>query len=444
MFGRWAPEAKGSRYFSMLSLEWFRRARWISLGLALAMSPSALVGCAPSEEDPAPYEDGAIDEIANVTQTAVKRQSIGNCWIYATLGWVESMNRTRTGVSANYSESYVTFWDWFTKITSGGSGVGSTTTNNVTTRTIETGGSWQLAATLIKQRGIMTEGDFIPDEATAEMSARQAAAERIVNQSLSDGGELATLEARRDGARVFAVLARAWSLSPSVVTTLKNVFGNGGEKRFDSYSSRATSTRTRAKPASSILVRTAVRSGTTVTQVNTTLADVLPGGTYAWRAYDYPGTWNTSARPEAMRRMLRALNADAPVIVSWLVDFNALDNSGAFRMEQLRTAARPGRQGGHLTVLHDYQATVAGGRVLAAGQPASVADRELALTVMPDFIRVKNSWGVSRSDRASMQGYYDLYLTYLHGPIDWVNESNPMGPRSQYAPLNEMIIPQGF
>ena len=140
-------------------------------------------------------------------------QSIGNCWIYATLGWVESMNRSRTGVEANYSESYLTFWDWFAKITTG-SGVSTTTTNGMTTRTIETGGSWQLAASLIKQRGLMTEGDFIPDESTAEMSACQAAAERTVNQALSVGGELATPEARRDGARVFAVLARAWNLTP--------------------------------------------------------------------------------------------------------------------------------------------------------------------------------------------------------------------------------------
>jgi hypothetical protein len=427
----------------MALLDLLRRARWMSLNLALAMTPSALVGCAPSDEEAVPYEDGAVEEIANVLQSAVKRQSIGNCWIYATLGWVESMNRSRTGVEANYSESYVTFWDWFAKINSNGSGVSTRTANGVTTRSIETGGSWQLAVSLIKQRGLMTEGDFIPDEATAEMSARQAAAERAVNTALSDGGELATPEARRDGARVLSVLARAWNLSPSIMTTLKNVFGNAGEKRFDAYTNRATSTRTRAKPASSIQIRTATRSGTTVTTVNATLADVLPGGRYAWRAYDYPGTWNTSARPEAMRRMLRALNADAPVIISWLVDFNALDSVGAFRLSQLNMAGRPGRQGGHLTVLHDYQATLPGGRVLAAGQPASAADRELALTVMPDFLRVKNSWGVSRSDRASQQGYYDLDLPYLHGPISWVNESNPASP-SQYAPLNEMIIPQGF
>jgi hypothetical protein len=353
------------------------------------------------------------------------------------------MNRSRTGVEANYSESYLTFWDWFAKITTG-SGVSTATTNGTTTRTIETGGSWQLAVSIIKQRGIMTEGDFIPDEATAEMSARQAAAERAVNQALSAGGELATPEARRDGARVFAVLARAWNLSPSIITTLKNVFGNAGEKRFDAYTNRATSTRTRARPPTSILVKTVVRSGATTTTVDATLADVLPGGRYAWRAFDYPGTWNASARPAAMRRLLTALNADAPVIISWLVDFNALDSAGAFRLAQLRTAGRPGRQGGHLTVLHDYQVTLPGGRVLAAGQPASPADRAAAANVMPDFLRVKNSWGVSRSDRASMQGYYDLDLPYLHGPIAWTDESNPNATPAQHAPLNEMILPSGF
>jgi len=427
----------------MALFDLLRRARWMSLGLALSMTPAAITGCAPGDDEAAPYEDGVADEIANVLQSAVKRQSIGNCWIYATLGWVESMNRSRTGVEANYSESYLTFWDWFAKITTG-SGVSTATTNGMTTRTIETGGSWQLAASLIKQRGLMTEGDFIADEATAEMSARQAAAERTVNQALSAGGELATPEARRDGARVFAVLARAWNLSPSIVTTLKNVFGNAGEKRFDAYTNRATSTRTRARPSTSILVKTVVRRGATTTTLDATLADVLPGGRYAWRAFDYPGTWNASARPAAMRRLLTALNADAPVIISWLVDFNALDSAGAFRLAQLRTAGRPGRQGGHLTVLHDYQVTLPGGRVLAAGQPASPADRSAAANVMPDFLRVKNSWGVSRSDRASMQGYYDLDLPYLHGPIAWTNESNPNATPAQHAPLNEMILPAGF
>lgn len=433
----------------MSTLDLLRRSRWIALGLALTMTAPTFTGCAPGveAEDDAdgttyPADDNTADEIANVLQTAVRRQSIGNCWIYATLGWIESMNKSRTNTETNYSESYVTFWDWFGKITTG-SGVSNTTTNGTTRRTIETGGSWQLSVTLIRQRGLMKEGDFIPDEATAEMSARQAAAERVINEALSDGGELATPESRRDGAKVLAVLGRAWNLSTSIMTTLKNVFGNAGERRFDGFTNRATSTRTRAMPPSRISIRTVRLVNNTVSRVDGTLADVLTGGQYAWRAADYPGLWNTAGRPAAMRRMLRALNADAPVIVSWLVDFNALNSTGAFTMAQLRTAGRPGRQGGHMTVLHDYQVRFADGSVLPAGTPASPADRERALTGTVEFLRVKNSWGVSRSDRASMAGYYDLNLDYLHGPISWVNEARPESPGMQ-APLNEMILPPGF
>lgn len=434
----------------MSTLDLLRRSRWIAMGLALSMTAPAFTGCAPSDaelldaEDGTTYpaEDSTADEIANVLQTSVRRQSIGNCWIYATLGWIESMNRSRTNTEANYSESYVTFWDWFSKITTN-SGVSTETTNGMTRRTIQTGGSWQLSVTLIRQRGLMTEGNFIPDEATAEMSARQAAAERAINTALADGGELGTPEARRDGAKVLDVLGRAWGISSSVMTTLKNVFGNAGERRFDGYSNRATSVRTRAMPPSRILVRTPRLVNNTVSYVNGTLADVLTGGQYAWRGVDYPGLWNTSGRPAAMRRMLRALNADAPVIVSWLVDFNALDNAGAFRLSQLQSAGRPGRQGGHMTVLHDYQVRFADGSVLPVGTPASPADRERALTGTVEFLRVKNSWGVSRSDRASQAGYYDLHLDYLHGPISWVNEARPESPGMQ-APLNEMILPPGF
>jgi len=432
----------------MASLELLRRSRVLALGLALAVTPSALVGCAPAEEAAGAEDDTAsVDEIANVNQSAVKRQSIGNCWLYATVGWAESLHKSRTGTEVNLSESYLTFWDWFTKIQTGAgfdSTVQTSGGTSVTRRAIRTGGSWQLASQIIKQRGVMMEGAFIADEATAEMSARQAAAESAINAALSDGGELATAEARRDGAKVLRVLGAAWRLPAETMTMLTTVFGARGEKRFDGYSTRASVGRSAVKRAADLQVRTAVRSGTTTRTVDTTLAEVLPGGRYGWVALDYPGTWNTSGRPAAMRRLLTALNADQPVIVSWLVDFNALDSVGAFRMEQLTRAGRPGRQGGHLTVLHDYQSRLADGTVFRAGEALPAADRARAASGEIEFLRVKNSWGVSRSDRASQAGYYDLYVNYLHGPIAWTSQSNPTGPTSQQAPLNEYILPQGF
>jgi hypothetical protein len=141
--------------------------------------------------------------------------------------------------------------------------------------------------------------------------------------------------------------------------------------------------------------------------------------------------------------MLSALNADAPVIVSWLVDFNALDNVGAFRMSQLERAGRPGRQGGHMTVLHDYQVRFADGRVLAAGTPASPADRERA----PHGHR-----GVS--PREELLGREPLRPRVAAGLLRPRPRLPPRPHRldqrvaarvpSQQSPLNEMILPPGF
>ena len=51
---------------------------------------------------------------------------------------------------------------------------------------------------------------------------------------------------------------------------------------------------------------------------------------------------------------------------------------------------------------------------------------------------MKNSWGVSRSTaRRKGAASYGLYVNYLHGPIAWSSESNPTGPTSRQAPLNE-------
>ena len=52
------------------------------------------VGCASaSSEEPA--SDSA--KVADVNHSKVKRQAIGNCWLYATASWVEALNRSATG-----------------------------------------------------------------------------------------------------------------------------------------------------------------------------------------------------------------------------------------------------------------------------------------------------------------------------------------------------------
>ncbi len=142
--------------------------------------------------------------------------------------------------------------------------------------------------------------------------------------------------------------------------------------------------------------------------------------------------------------MFRAMNDGHPVIVSWLVDFNALDANGNFTLAQLTTAGTPGRQGGHLTVAEDYTVdNVPGFGSLGIGM-LSAAQRSAAVNGTLNFLRIKNSWGTDRPDRASHNGYYDLYATYLNGPIAWKTSEMPMASTRPQAPLDQAILPPGY
>jgi hypothetical protein len=161
--------------------------------------------------------------------------------------------------------------------------------------------------------------------------------------------------------------------------------------------------------------------------------------------------------------VLRALNAAQPVIVTWFVDFNALESRdtplrGSFNLATL-TELGPGRQGGHMTVLEDYQAKLADGRVLEAGKtldPSNPDDKALLDTALlsstqVEFFRVKNSWGSARADRAfapGMPGYHDLHLDYLDGPVKKCVERNGTTDTTTCpttaTPLQNVVLPPGF
>ena len=56
-----------------------------------------------------PTQTSSLDTV-NIPHSSVKWQSIGNCWAYAALGWVESMLlRGPELVQPNFSETYVTY-----------------------------------------------------------------------------------------------------------------------------------------------------------------------------------------------------------------------------------------------------------------------------------------------------------------------------------------------
>jgi hypothetical protein len=123
--------------------------------------------------------------VTDVAHSAVKRQSIGNCWLYAKASWLESLHLVATGEEVNVSETYWTWWHWYKQLT----------TRSSLTR-LETGGWWFTSQDLILRHGVVMEGEFIADEADDEMSNAQYVAEIVVNAALSPGGPLATPELR--------------------------------------------------------------------------------------------------------------------------------------------------------------------------------------------------------------------------------------------------------
>lgn len=435
-----------------MALDLLKKSRWLAIASMLALASTSTVGCsAETAAEEEGLDDGtgsATDDITQVDHSKVKRQSIGNCWLYATTSWLEALNKAATGEEKNTSESWLTYWHWYEQLANGSA------------RTeISTGGSYGTAANLIVRYGLMIEGDFIPGEAEAEMSARQSSALNAVNASLKNGA-LKDAVARRDKKAIRAELDRAWGLDAGMISRVNAVFGAGVTRTLDrsSYASgRATSNKIiRGKDFPAQL-----KDPETGEKVNGTLADALGTGgggwwasregKFAWNEVNYPS--DARGRRAFWKRVQSALHDGAPVITSWKVDFNALDSSSVFSFDELQRRG-PGRQGGHMTVMHDYQADVPGVGLLKAGEPATPEQMQAALAdgTTIQFVRVKNSWGGIRPDRwneAAIPGYHDLDMKYLNGPIKECAEgpdghSDPTNCTRDVTPLWDVVLPAGY
>jgi hypothetical protein len=151
------------------------------------------------------------------------------------------------------------------------------------------------------------------------------------------------------------------------------------------------------------------------------------------------------------------------VIVTWDVDFNAMESGmnerrGSFNLTTLAEAGGPGREGGHMTVFEDYQAETEEYGLIEAGvtlDPNSPEDqKKLDALLLPStqiqFLRIKNSWGGFRDDRASapgFPGYHDLYMDYLNGPITWcpsVDVKTKTNCTGKSNPLRSVALPPGY
>ncbi len=410
--------------------------RSLSLALLLSLSAASAMGCATEVTDEATEVDE--NEIVNVPQTDVERQSIGNCWLYAHATWIESMNLSATGEAFDLSQSYWTYWHWFDQIAGGWSSE------------ISTGGNWTTANNIIKKYGLMAEKDFISADTLNEMSSRQKSALEALNTSLKSGA-LKDSAARRDKKKVRQEMDRAWGLSAEQSRMLDRVFGASVTRTFTSSANNAGTSIVRAQD-----FEVSYSPGPGRPLERRTLTQAMS----EWRQVYY----SRSDQRSFLLRVQKALHAAQPVVITWFVDFNAMENRqnerrGSFNMTTLNELG-PGSQGGHMTVLEDYQAQLSDGTLLKAGEtldPSNpeheeLLERALEASTEIQFLRVKNSWGSARPDRAfapGMPGYHDLYLDYLNGPVkrcttDAEGETDTTNCPYDHTPLQNVVLPPGY
>ncbi|MEZ4293426.1 MAG: hypothetical protein R3B70_00495 [Polyangiaceae bacterium] len=411
-----------------------RRFRLLAAASTLALA-SQVVGCVTDAQSQS-------DDITDVANSKVKRQSIGNCWIYASIGWAESLRLGYSGEELNLSESYVTYWHWLEEISGGAAGM--TAVASLDGDEVSTGGFWGVAAELMRRYGVMDEGKFIPEEAEAARSARQASALSAINASLKTG-VLSDRTKRKDLAVVRAELDKAWQLSPEVIALLDDTFGQKVTKNLEKGA---------VVPEGSGLHTPKSIEIAMTSSGPLTLADAIGkpsssynvrqrSGTYAWNEESYP--YYPSGRRDFLAKAQKAMHGGLPVIMTWFVDFNAM-KSNTFK----EPPATPGRQGGHMTVLEDYQVTnVPGYGTLEAGTVVTdqkALDAALSKEATIEFFRIKNSWGSDLAPPGAsddFKGYNDLYMKYLNGPITkcTAKGDDPCASKTQENGLWAFVLP---
>lgn len=342
--------------------------------------------------------------VTDVTHSAVKRQSIGNCWLYAQATWVESLILNESGQEVDVSESYWTWWHWYEQI------VGSNIDE------LSTGGFWSTSASIILRHGWVTEGQFIDSELGVQMSLRQSAAQYAVNEALASGGALGT---------------RALRTPQNVRKFLDESFGTN-------------------MAATEVLARSAV---STKVNATSTLADALNGSAdKKWSYNRFPAVYGQNAavslrvkraRKVLLQRVMRALNDKKPVVMSLMIDFNALDiTDQTFKKSQVDTRGIGG-QGGHMVVLEDYTVKNAPGFGDIGEGDVSAEKKAAALKGDLVLLKVKNSWGTNRPDRGLTDGYNRFEAEYLFSQLEWKNGDDD-SDTSFYTTLSDFVLPPGY
>ena len=362
------------------------------------------------------------DAITSVDDTAVREQSIDNCWLYATAAWAEQMHLQTTRQVVDVSEAYWTFWYWYDQIV-GGDVSDSYAQVRLPDDGVVSGAFWGTAVELARRYGWMREADFMPT-GVSKSEFHTAALKRLNDEVKT--GVLSTEAARANKKVVMNELLRVWGVRPQVANNIRQVFGDLGDKTLVGSARAAGFVRPLRELRSRSLNGQELLGFDDVIGTPRAGTDIWEGvreGQWAWTNFN---TSKASSARSLLRSIQETLNSDLSVPLSWLVTEDV--RGGVYG------AIGSGEEiGEHLSILVDYEASmVPGFGTLKLGEPASQAARQAALDVSArvEKLRIKNSWGkeptwsqtgvpsvpdatVLRTYLPAKPGYNDLLTSYL-------------------------------
>lgn len=417
---------------------------------ALFALGTALVACGSATSE---YAASSADAVTSVPASTVRDQKEdGNCWLYATTAWAQSMESAANPGQASpgaFSVTYLDYWDWFQKITTGK--VTSKTISDIENNDLDNGGSFGSAVELILQYGLVRASDFNGDGAMQDANV-EGNALKIMATSLKSG-KLATAAARANATLVRSELDRAFSVSAAFSSEMTIAFGADGSTSLTNGGTAADDGHILTADSINVIAPHPDGTSETIT-MRDAIGDRADGddpdarvGTYAWNDAKFtPG--DAQSTREYFKRIQRALNAGVPLPFGWFFASNADPNDTGVVKTVPSKPADDDDSVGHETVIVDYQVeNVPGFGTLAAGTPASDDAKAAALDdhATVTFLRLSDSYGthIVKGKRSNVR---DLYVDYLLGKVRvcpaGVGASSPKC--RDEIPLEDVTLPAGF